>query len=182
MQGGKQLTAIIVSAALLMVFAGCNESARRPVGPTTTPPPIAESESPEMANRFQQASPQGRTAVDSAIELSRQHAKLAQEMIQAIEEKQTLETQNAQLTTQLTDLETKLAQSQKELNEANALLVEMSAELNTWKEDVLGFRTEMRDAERAQLEALVKILTLLGGEVRAQSALGEDTGPLSMGQ
>jgi 5-enolpyruvylshikimate-3-phosphate synthase len=37
--------------------------------------------------------------------------------------------------------------------------------LNNWKMNILGYRDEMRDAETAQLEALLKILKALGGEV-----------------
>ena len=46
--------------------------------------------------------------------------------------------------------------------------------MNNWKTDILGFRDEIRDAETAQLEALLKILKVLGGEVKTKSAQGED--------
>ena len=42
--------------------------------------------------------------------------------------------------------------------------LEMHVELNQWKADVLGFRDEMRKAEAAQLQALGKILRILGAE------------------
>ena len=45
----------------------------------------------------------------------------------------------------------------------------MRIELNNWKTDVLGFREEMRDAEIEQLRALLKILEILGGEVKPES-------------
>ena len=51
----------------------------------------------------------------------------------------------------------------------------MRIELNNWKIDILGFRDEIRDAETAQLEALLKILKVLGGEVKTKSAQAEDT-------
>ena len=70
----------------------------------------------------------------------------------------------------LVTLEPKLQQTQKELAEANDLLIEMRIELNNWKTDILGFRAEMRDAEKTQLEALLKILNVLGGEVKPESA------------
>jgi len=47
--------------------------------------------------------------------------------------------------------------------------------LNNWKTDILGFRDEMRDAETAQLEALLKILKVLGGEVKTKSAQSQDS-------
>jgi len=68
---------------------------------------------------------------------------------------------------QIAALEAKLKQTQKELGEANELLIEMLTELNTWKSNILGFRGEMRDAAKAQLEALLKVLEILGGEADA---------------
>ncbi len=180
MQRHRKLTTIIATCVLLSAFAGCNESAKAPAEPVETPPPVVESESPQMASRFQQTTPKGDTAVDSAIQLSKQHAKLAEQMMKLKEEKEALEQENQQLNARINELQAKLDRSQKELKEANDLLVEMGGELNSWKENVLGFRSEMRDAERAQLEALVKILTLLGGETRAQPALGEDTDTVAM--
>ena len=44
-------------------------------------------------------------------------------------------------------------------------MLQTRIELNNWKNDVLGFRGEMQDAQKAQLEALLKILKLMGGEV-----------------
>jgi hypothetical protein len=69
-------------------------------------------------------------------------------------------------------LEARLKQTQKELSEANDLLIEMLSELNTWKSNILGFRGEMRDAAKVQLEALLKVLEILGGKVEAD-ALGQ---------
>jgi hypothetical protein len=65
----------------------------------------------------------------------------------------------------LFNLQKQLQQTQKELNEANEIMISMRAELNKWKQDVLGFRDEMRSAEKAQLEALLKIMKVLGGDV-----------------
>jgi len=61
-------------------------------------------------------------------------------------------------------LKAQLSQTQKELEEANEFLQKMHVELNQWKADVLGFRDEMRKAEAAQLQALGKILRILGAE------------------
>ena len=54
--------------------------------------------------------------------------------------------------------------NQKELDEANAFLQQMHLELSEWKTDVLGFRDEIRKSQKAQLEALGKILSVLGAE------------------
>ena len=41
-------------------------------------------------------------------------------------------------------------------------------ELTNWKTNVLGFREEIRSAEQAQLDALHRVLKLLGGELDEQ--------------
>lgn len=46
----------------------------------------------------------------------------------------------------------------------------MQKELTNWKSDVLGFRDEMRKAQKAQIDALTHIVTLLGGETAPPSA------------
>jgi hypothetical protein len=55
----------------------------------------------------------------------------------------------------------------------------MIVELNNWKADVIGFRQEMRSAEKAQLEALLKILQILGGEVDLELRQDEQQGQSS---
>ena len=47
----------------------------------------------------------------------------------------------------------------------------MRIELNNWKSNILGFRDEMRNADNAQLDALVKILEVLGGQAKADSPI-----------
>jgi len=53
-------------------------------------------------------------------------------------------------------------------------MIEMRIELNNWKTNILGFREEMRDADTAQLQALLRILNILGGEIKAESAQHEN--------
>jgi septal ring factor EnvC (AmiA/AmiB activator) len=104
------------------------------------------------------------TAVESAIALSDKYAKLSDEASTLRQEKQSLNSENKRLKDELQTCRSRLEQTQKELNDTNDLIVEMRVELNNWKNDVLGFRGEMREAEKAQLEALLKILKLMGGE------------------
>jgi chromosome segregation ATPase len=73
--------------------------------------------------------------------------------------------ENSELKHQLSQLQLEMEQTKKELHSANAFLQEMQQELNHWKNDVLGFRDEMRRAESTQLEALSRILKLLGAEM-----------------
>jgi hypothetical protein len=42
-------------------------------------------------------------------------------------------------------------------------------ELNNWKTNILGFRGEMREASKAQLEALLKVLEILSGQTETST-------------
>lgn len=139
----------------------------------TTPPSPANTNAgagnpgDAAAKRFRDTPLEGRTAVESAIELSEKYAKLSDQSLALRQENQRLTNENENLRQQITALDAKLTQTQKELTEANDLLIEMLTELNHWKSNILGFRGEMRDAASAQLEALLKVLEILGGEAEA---------------
>ena len=138
-------------------------------------PKSDKQQSDSVAKRFQESAPQQSTVVASAMELSKEHAKLSEEAAVLRQENKDLNERNQQLKGQVVTLEAQLQQTQRELSEASDLLITMRIELNNWKTDILGFRDEIRDAETAQLEALLKILKVLGGEVKTKSAQGEDT-------
>ncbi len=127
-----------------------------------------------VANRFQESAPKT-TVVESAMELSQKYAILSEEAAELRQQNRELAAGNQQLKEQVVALEAKLQQAQTELTEANDILVAMRIELNNWKLNIIGFRDEMRDAETAQLEALLKILQVLGGEVKLKSAVNNDT-------
>jgi chromosome segregation ATPase len=80
------------------------------------------------------------------------------------ETKNTLSVENTDLTYKLTETKAELDRTKAELAEANNFLHEMQMELTKWKSDVLGFRDEMRSAQAAQLEALQRVLRILGAE------------------
>lgn len=126
-------------------------------------------QNPSVANRFQESASQKPTVVESAMELSQQYAKLSEETAVLRQQNRDLNGANQLLEEQVVALDTQLQQAQKELSEANDVVIAMQIELNSWKNDILGFRDEIRDAETAQLEALLKILTVLGGEVNVAS-------------
>lgn len=155
---------------IILLWAGCMEPGQS-FNTMLKPADTEQKPNPSAANRFQNAAPGGPTAVESAIELSKKYAALSEEMGKLKVEKQDLVTENSRLTQAVSALETELNQAKKELSEANDLLIEMRIELNNWKADVLGFRDEMRKADQAQLETLLKILNALGGEVSTEQAL-----------
>jgi len=185
MRANKKIMFFLVpssmSLALTLLLSGCTTlqdpvEVRLPFGSTQT------QQSSSVEKRFQKSTTQGPTVVESAMQLSKKYAKLSEEAAVLRQENQNFIAQNHQLKDQVTTLEAKLQQTQKELTEANDLLREMLIELNNWKTDVIGFRGEMRSAEKAQLEALLKILKVLGGEVKTNSTQDNDTGPVVVSQ
>jgi peptidoglycan hydrolase CwlO-like protein len=156
-------------AILMTLVGGCTRS-NAPVEALATAPPPQSTPEPDTeadAKRFQDSTLDGRTAVESALEISEKYARLSDQTVALRAENQQLHAENERLNAHVASLEDKLAQTQKELNEANDLLIDMIDELNNWKNNVLGFRGEMRNAAKAQLEALLKVLELLGGEAEA---------------
>jgi len=160
----RKRTMLLATIALpVLLLSGCTAPQERAQAAIQSSP--AETmQSGYAAKRFQESAPQSPTAVESAIELSGKYARLSEEAATLRQENQSITAKNQHFKEQVTTLEAQLQQTQKELSEANDFLIEMRVELNNWKTDVLGFRDEMREAEKAQLEALIKILTALGGE------------------
>ena len=182
MQSNKKTIFLLISLMPVLLLLNCvtvqeppdvailSDSTDRPSSPKSD-----KQQSDSVAKRFQESAPQQSTVVASAMELSKEHAKLSEEAAVLRQENKDLIARNQQLKGQVVTLEAQLKQTQRELSEASDLLITMRIELNNWKTDILGFRDEIRDAETAQLEALLKILKVLGGEVKTKSAQGEDT-------
>jgi len=179
MQASKKTLILLIPLLLIFLLTGC-PVAQRPAEVMHLPDSTERQHSGSVAKRFQEYAPQGSTVVESAIELSEKYAKLSEEAAVLRQENQNFIAENRRLKDQVAALNAQLQQTQKELIEANDLLIEMRIELNNWKADILGFRNQMREAEKAQLEALLKILKILGGEVKAESAQGEDAGSAAL--
>jgi DNA repair exonuclease SbcCD ATPase subunit len=152
MQGKWMILAIGVMLPVALAGVGCASHGSGPQDP--------------VAKRFE-GSQAGRGGSGSAVDLTERVTQLAEKAATLQQQNQQLTEENARLSKQATALEAQLKQTQTELTEANALLIEMLGELNNWKSDILGFRTEMRVAAKAQLEALLKILEVLGAEAPA---------------
>ncbi len=183
MQNNKIKILLLISLLMPIFLLSNCVSVREPLDVAILSDSTARLSSPKsekqqgesVAKRFQESAPQKPTVVESAMELSKEHAKLSEEAAVLRQKNRDLVARNQQLKDQVVSLEAQLQQTQRELSEANDLLITMRIELNNWKTDILGFRDEIRDAETAQLEALLKILKVLGGEVKTKSAQGEDT-------
>ena len=157
----------LLAFPVVLMLTGCMEmgqpanSVARPE-PAATPPTVSQREGTDPT-RFQNPAT-GQSALDSAIELSKKFAALSEDMTALQLQKEKLAVENSELKEQIARILPEAEQARKELSEANDLLVEMRIELNNWKTDVLGFREEIREADKIQLEALLKILRVLGGE------------------
>ncbi|HUW17789.1 MAG TPA: hypothetical protein VMW16_00635 [Sedimentisphaerales bacterium] len=169
---------LIFSISLVFVFllSSCSILGKQ-VEVRSVPDTRQAPQNSSSAKRFKESASEGPTAVESAIELSKKYAQLSEEATGLRLKNQDLVAENRRLKDEAGVLETRLQQTQKELTEANELLREMLIELNNWKTDVIGFREEMRSAEKAQLEALLKILKVLGGEVKTEPAQEGDAAP-----
>lgn len=172
MRINKQTILILISSVSVSVLPCCVTD-QRPAQVTSQPSYSTRQQNDPLAKRFQETVPQGPTAIESAMELSEKYASLSEQFTAIKQQNQDLTSKNQQLKEQIASFENQLKQTQQELIEANDFLIEMRIELNNWKNDVLGFRDEMRDAETAQLEALLKILKALGGDVK-ESAKNND--------
>lgn len=169
MQANKKKLSFLTVSALTFLLAGC-PVIQEPLEVVFKPDPATQHQSPSMSRRFQQAAPSGKTAVESAVELSKKNTKLFEQMTGLQQKNLELAAENRQLKDQIAVLEPDLEQARKELNEANDLLIDMTTELNNWKMQILGFQGEMRDADTEQLRALLKILEILGGEVQTTAS------------
>lgn len=176
---------IVAAAGTGILLAGCNLGQRAVSAVSPEPPPPA----PEAAHLQETAvnyndsgtDQSADSTVDRALMWSEKYAEAVDRLSRMQESYRQLEGENRKLTAQVAKLQADLAQSDRELTDANALLVEMRTELARWKESVLGYRSEMRDAQKAQLEALSKVIMLLGGTeepapAAAGSAKGADAG------
>lgn len=166
-----------ISFVLLLVpvflLSSCS-STQRPKELTAESFPVEKQQNDSVAKRFQENTSESPTVVESAMKLSGQYAKLTQEAAELRQQNEEVVTKNRQLNEKIVSLEGQLQQAQKELAEANSLLIDMRVELNNWKTDILGFRDEMRNAETVQLETLLRILKVLGGQVTTESVRAEN--------
>ncbi len=167
MKNVTKKVALSLVAALVLGAAGCQW---RPMQMTRAsddkPAPAGEPAAPAVPAPAPAVSkaPEGPTPVEQALELSQKLKQSFDDLAAARKENKDLVERNAKLTTQTAQATMELNQARKELDEANAMLREMQTELAKWKTDIMGYRDEMRAAQMAQLEALRRVLKLLGAD------------------
>ena len=145
------MTVVAVTAVSLLV--GC------------TPPPQQAYPQPQatIPGAGMAAGPGG--GGPRAVPIRAQLINQQNECIKLLKKNQELSQANRQLTAENKKLTANLAQTTGELTDANATLADLTKELAKWKKDVLGFREEMRVAQRAQLGLMKKLIVLFGGEI-----------------
>ena len=170
----------IAIVALAGWQAGCEQFSLAPAQPPTpvARPAVARPAANDagnpplgyMAGSAVRGAPGGPSAVATALELSEKYAKVAEELLEAQKANKAVAQENKKLLAQMARLQMELEQLGKELADANETVVEQEKKLQEWKKNVLGFRTEMQQAQQVQLDALRKIMVLLGGqEVRPKA-------------
>lgn len=160
----------MILVILLAAMAGCRVVEERIIYDQSAAPPQAAVPAPAaqpnteiIERRFVNPDAQS-DAVQSAVTWAKKYEQAVEQNTELREKNNLLVLQNSQLARRIDDTNAELERTRKELNEANAFLQEMHVELNKWKADVLGFREEMRLAQKVQLEALGRILQVLGAE------------------
>jgi len=164
------LAALVIISVLL---TGCELPNEYTIGRPATEPdqtipdpsPIVIDQTPEkMQKRFDPTIQGGDDSEQDDVEWARRYEELSIGNNGLREANNELTLENTQLKQQVNSLESELEQTHKDLAEANEFLAQMHLELNKWKTDVLGFRQEIRQAQQVQMEALGKILRILGAE------------------
>ena len=119
--------------------------------------------------RFQEPETSNATLIESAVELSDKYARLSEKNTELQQLNQGLQQENTQLKAKIQSLEVQLKQAEAQLDESNRLVMDLNGELQVWKKDILGFRSEMRAAATAQINALMKIMNAMGVEANTNS-------------
>jgi len=176
--------ALMATAAIML--AGCAEldmsmaNGRRPVQASASMGPTGYNSQPDepsdlaylgqtvVADTHEGRQLDARGGVDIAMQWSSRYAEVAERLMVIERENHELTESNQRLQVDLQRTQDELERTQQELTEANRMLVDLHQELDSWKRDVLSFRDEMRRAQAAQLNALQKVLKVLGGEVPAE--------------
>jgi hypothetical protein len=156
---------ILIAALLATGLAGCWATNQRQEGPVVPEPP-AKGAAPylQQAGVAREAAPQLPTAIENALVLQDKYARALEDLSHEQQRTRDLTEENHKLSETEGKLQADLARAQQELAEANGLLLQMRQELEKWKADVLGFRDESRRVHEAELDALGKVMVLLGGE------------------
>ncbi len=161
----------------ILMFSGCNWDTSNSTAPEVTNDTKANGGQTYLDKTAirDNVGKETNNAVDAAMEWAKKYTEASAKCNQLLQENRQLKQKQQTHQQQVTKLEIELGNAEKELAQANSMLLEMKTELEKWKTNVLGFRNEMRQSQKAQLDALVRILTLIGGEVAEKPAAAKPT-------
>lgn len=103
--------------------------------------------------------------VGNVLMWSKRHDELLEKNQAVREINNALRQEKMNFERELEQLQLELDRTKKELEEAITFMQDQEAELNKWRTDVLGHREEIRQIHTVQLQALEKIMKLLGAEM-----------------
>jgi len=181
-QIAKTMTLVLLAGAML---AGCDYGF--PEFRAYKPKDIAADKKTEKGNggylddmvEDKHADKDANTAVDIAARLSEKYGDALERLNKLQENHQALIEKDKSSQQQIGKLKLGLARAEKELTEANAMLKEMQGELKKWKEDVLGFRSEMRQSQKALLEGVTRLHVLISGGVAMEAPTTQPASPIA---
>jgi len=162
---------LVLMAAAAFATAGCawtpSAASRTAPGAPPPPPTIKPADEDVFYQKARQVDPPLPTAVENTLALQDKYARSLEDLQRERDRTRDLAEEKRKLDDTVNKAQADLAKAQLELNDANALLMQMRLELEKWKTDVMGFRDEMRQASKTQLDALAKVMNLLGGDTTA---------------
>ncbi len=162
----RKITLLILTSLLLGAF-GCNivDDPLEITLPTIKTADQRPTTGFATETRFTDPGVDKSGAVERALIWSQKYDELSVKVEKLMERNSSLVEENVATKHKLSQLQIEYEQTRKELDEANTFLQEMHLELTRWKSDVLGFRNEIRRAQATQLNALSRILRMLGAEM-----------------
>jgi hypothetical protein len=166
------------TAAAALWLGGCGQLSflTRPREPAPAPPPAADGGQAEYLAHTAvktETAPPAPGAVDVALEWSRKYADASEQLVAEQRAGRELREQNRQLTEQAAKCQAQLAQTHKELAEANETLMQLGRETQDWKKQA-GLVETILQAQKTQIDAMKKVLLLLGAEA---GPTGGSSGP-----
>ena len=170
------------------IFTGCDRMDmmmmdRRPAASVAATPaaePRYNASPPHVNPPVVVREEQSESAVETALAWAQKHMEVSAKLTASEKENRALAEKNQALQQQLDSSKGLLTAAQRELNEANTMLKDLETRLAKWQENVLGYRQEMRDAQKAQMEGLARVIKLLGGEAPATAGTGALTQPAAV--
>lgn len=159
---------ITLTIIAVFILAGCNipEGVLPETIENLTKPRQQEPAAPVASSTpIMYVSPgSGGAGIEQARDWAEKNEKLTEQLAQLKKQNVELTDDNRRLIDRFNIMNGNLERTEKELSDANELLIEMRKELDGWKTNVLGFREEINHVHKEQLQALIKIMKLMGAE------------------